>query len=91
MAMLKYVGPYDVVEVPLNGVDYVTVERDGVAEFEDTFAASLLEQPGNWQDAGNGKIAAKPAKATPPADTTTQDASTPGATATPDSTGKETK
>ena len=46
MPRIRYVGPYDAVEVPALGV---VVERDAEVDVaDDDLAASLLEQSDNW-------------------------------------------
>jgi len=52
MKTLIYVGPHEAVEVPLPDGRSPVVENGGTLETSDEHAASLLEQPSNWQPAG---------------------------------------
>lgn len=52
---LRYVGPIDAVEVPLEYGGHIVVARDGTAEFPDELAERLLEQAANWQRAAPPK------------------------------------
>lgn len=49
MPLIRYVGPFDAVEVPDLGV---VCERDGTVDVaDDDLAASLLDQADNWTPA----------------------------------------
>lgn len=65
MPKIKYVGPFDAVEVPALGRD---VKRGEPIEVEDAeIAKSLLEQKDNWQRVSKpAKKAAAKKAATPP-------------------------
>lgn len=56
---LTYVGPHDRVVVPLPNGGAPEVDHGGVIDIPDSHAERLLEQPTNWQRAGD---AAKPKK-----------------------------
>ncbi len=51
MRTVRYVGRYDAVELPLGDFlgSSVIVAQGEAVEVEDGLAASLLEQPGNWE------------------------------------------
>ena len=48
---IKYVGPFDVVVVPLPYGGEATCERMHLVEVPDSLGESLLEQESNWQPA----------------------------------------
>lgn len=50
MPKLRYVGPIDEIEIAATGQ---VVKRDGTVEVTQQLAASLLEQPENWERAGS--------------------------------------
>lgn len=43
---IRYVGPYDVVEIAATGQ---VCDRGGTVDVDDELAERLLEQPDNWQ------------------------------------------
>lgn len=45
---VKYIGPFNEVEVPSLGV---VVKRDGTVDVDDATGAALCEQPRNWKAA----------------------------------------
>lgn len=59
MVTVRYIGPFEAVEIEVAPHKWAEVPRDGTIAVGDALAASLLEQVDNWAEAPDSKPASK--------------------------------